>query len=96
MNDRNNNTFIAIMFKKLVPRSYWYHSFGLKDYWQKKMNSDAPQCLLKYDSVRESVKIVDKARLKLEQFYGAFIVLFVGYALSLIQFLRELFIRRFL
>jgi len=60
------------------------------------MNPDAPQCLLKYDSVGESVKIVDKARLKLEQFYGAFIVLFVGYALSLIQFIREIFIRKFL
>jgi len=40
----------------------------------------------------EAVQLVDKVRLKLEQFYVAFAILFAGYALSLIQFLRERFI----
>jgi len=50
------------------------------------------QCDLKYNSNGESVKLVDRARFKLKQFYVAFAVLFAGYALSFIQFLRERFI----
>ena len=57
------------------------------------MLREAPQCQLKYNSKGESIKVVDKARIKLEQLYGAFYVLFIGYLLALAQFLRERFIR---
>jgi len=63
------------------------------DYWIKKIFPSAPQCQLKYNSRGECVKIVDQARLKLEQFYIAFAILFGGYVLALLQFLRERFIR---
>ena len=52
------------------------------------------QCKLDYNHRGESIKLVDRARLKLEQFYVAFIILFVGYVLALIQFIREGFISR--
>ena len=51
------------------------------------------QCLIQYNKNGESVELVERVRLKLEQFTVAFIVLFVGYVLALIQFLRERFIR---
>ena len=70
-----------------------YHAFGLGEYWIKKYSPSAPQCQLKYNSRGECVKIVDKGRLKLEQFYIAFAVLFGGYVLALLQFMRERFIR---
>ena len=53
----------------------------------------APQCQLKYNNRGECVNVVDQARLKLEQFYIAFGVLFGGLFLASLQFLRERFIR---
>jgi len=50
------------------------------------------QCLLQYNNAGESVQLVERVRFKLEQFRVAFIVLFIGYVLALIQFIRELFI----
>ena len=47
------------------------------------------QCLLQYNKNGESVQLVDRVRFKLEQFRVAFIVLFIGYFLALIQFIRE-------
>ena len=52
------------------------------------------QCLLQYNNKGESVQLVDRARLKLEQFTVAFAVLFIGYVLALLQFIRERFILR--
>ncbi len=43
----------------------------------------AKQCRLHYNSEGESVKLIDRARIKLEQFYLAFIVLFIGYSVPL-------------
>ncbi len=54
---------------------------------------DAPQCQLKYNQQGECVNLVNQARLKVEQFYIAFAVLFGGYILSLLQFIRERFTR---
>lgn len=48
--------------------------------------------MLKYNSQGESVQMVDKARLKLKQFYVPFAVLFIGYVLAFFQYLRERFI----
>jgi len=73
------------------PRSLWFHAYGLNEYWRKKTFHVAPQCMLQYDSQGESVQLVDKARLKLEQFYVPFGALFIGYVLTLIQFLKERF-----
>ena len=74
-------------------RSFWYVQLGFPDYWTNKVYVPVPrQCLLQYNNKGEDVKLVDRAQLKLEQFYVAFIVLFVGYVLALLQFLRERFI----
>ena len=53
----------------------------------------AKQCRLHYNSEGESIKLVDRARIILEQFYLAFLVLFIGYAIALFQFTREYLIR---
>ncbi len=50
------------------------------------------QCLLQYNKNGEVVQLMDLARLKLGQLYVAFIVLFVGYIMAFMQFLRERFI----
>ena len=73
--------------------SLYWHSFGAQEYWKKKWQPKAPQCRLKYNSNGETVQLADLTRLKLEQFTVAFGVLFVGYCLSLMQFLRERFIK---
>jgi len=74
-------------------RSFRYISTGLNKYWAKKLRQGAPQCRLQYNSQGESVKLAELSPLKLEQFYVAFAILFCGYALALIQFLGERFIR---
>ena len=73
-------------------RSFWWHSLGFQSYWMKKLNPIARQCLLNYNNQGESVKPVERARLKLEQLYIPFIVLFIGYVLALMQIIRERFI----
>jgi len=74
-------------------RSFWFAAFGLAQYWAKKTVPLAKQCWLQYDIRGEFVQLVDKVPLKLEQFYLAFVVLFIGYLLALMQFIRERFIR---
>ena len=59
-----------------------------------KLMSAPHQCLLEYNNKGESVQVVERVRLKLEQFTVAFVVLFIGYVLALLQFLRERFILR--
>lgn len=49
--------------------------------------------MIQYNNKGESVQMVDKARLKLKQFYIPFAALLIGYVLALVQFLRERFIR---
>jgi len=49
--------------------------------------------MLKYNSQGESVHLVDKARIKLEQLYVAFIVLLIGHFFAMVQFLRERYTR---
>ncbi len=70
-------------------RSFWWHSLGLQEYWKKKMVPKTPQCKLDYNNRGEAVQLVERARIKLEQFYVAFAVLFAGYFLALLQFIRE-------
>ena len=84
---------VFTLIENFFIRSFWYVSLGFPDYWTNKVYVPVPrQCLLHYNSNGEDVKLVDKAQLKLDQFYVAFIVLFVGYVLALLQFLRERFI----
>jgi len=64
-------------------------AFGLGNYWDNKLSPRSKECRLNYNNGDESVHVVDKSRLKLEQFYLAFLVLFIGYCLALVQFIRE-------
>ena len=91
----NMNQFIRALyeFNSMLYRSLWWNSLGFQAYWTNKLTPVPRQCLLQYNNNGEDVKIVERARLKLEQFSVAFIVLFAGYVLAIIQFLRERFIR---
>ena len=84
----DNNIFIIYY----INRSFLYSQFVLLLYWTNTMIPAQSQCQLQYNDKGENVKLVNGARIKLEQFYVAFIVLFVGYVLALLQFLRERFI----
>jgi len=44
---------------------------------------------MNYVNGDENVQMVDQTRLKLKQFYLAFILLFIGYFLAILQFIRE-------
>lgn len=72
-----------------ISRSFWWHSFGLTLYWEKRLAPRAEQCRLDYNSRGGTVQISQLAPFKLEQFYFAFLVLFIGYILALLQFIRE-------
>ncbi len=84
------NIITTLIFN--IDRSFLYAQFGLMLYWTNKMIPAQSQCQLHYNDNGEYVKLVNGARIKLEQFYVAFVVLFVGYILALLQFLRERFI----
>ena len=66
-----------------------YSSLGFTDYWVKKLARRADQCRLDYNSRGGTVQMIQLAPLKLNQFYLAFLVLFVGYILAMFQFVRE-------
>ena len=70
-------------------RSLWYFNFGLTDYGKKDMKRK--RCLLNYNSQGFSTKRSSN-RIKLELFYLPFLILFIGYLLAFVQFLREKFI----
>jgi len=74
---------LYIALRKLIlffnHRSYWWHAFGLQNYWTKKLSREASQCQLKYNSNGESIKVVDKVRIKLGQLYVVFYILFTCY-----------------
>ena len=56
----------------------------------KSKNLSNKQCLLKYNSNGFSTGVTDpNTRLKLQQFYFAFLVLFFGLLISFVQFMRE-------
>ena len=56
----------------------------------KTQNLQNEQCLLKYNSNGFSTGVTDKnTRLKLQQFYFAFLVLFFGLLISFVQLMRE-------
>ncbi len=80
------------MYIQIVSSIVW-HSLGLHTYWMRRFLPVAKQCRLRYNNQDESVKLVEQARIQLKQFYLAFLVLFIGYILALIQFIRERFIR---
>ena len=84
--------YIFVLLSVFFKRSFQFREYGLRDYWLEKTVPKTTQCDLKYNSNGEFVHLVDRARLQLKQFYLAFAVLFVGYALAFIQFLRECFI----
>ena len=76
-------------------RSFWWRSFGFQEYWKKKMVPRTSPCPLQYNNRGESIKFVERSRLKLEQFYVPFGVLLAGYSLALILFIHELLIAYF-
>ena len=79
--------FFSVVFNIL--RSLWWMAFGLGNYWDNKLSPRSKECRLRYNNGDESVQVVDTASLKLEQFYLAFLVLFIGHCLALMQFIRE-------
>ena len=72
-------------------RSYLWDSFGLQDYWRRKLAPRVDQCRLKYNSRGGSAQVIKDlaVRFKLQQYYLAFVLLFTGFALAFIQFIRE-------
>ncbi|KAK4004970.1 hypothetical protein OUZ56_006696 [Daphnia magna] len=76
-----------------VQRSLWFHAAGLREYWSVRQDKYPRQCELTYNNKGMSIKRSSN-RIKLEQFYLPFMFLIAGYALSLIQFFRELLCRR--
>jgi len=91
----NMNQFIRALYRcnSILYRSLWWNSLGFQAYWTNTFMPVPRQCLLQYNNNGEDVEIVERARLKLEQFSVAFIVLFAGYVLAIIQKLRERFVR---
>nr|CAH0098786.1 unnamed protein product [Daphnia galeata] len=61
---------------------------GLRDYWYAIHEKVPKQCQLKYNSKGVASKRSSN-RIKLEQFYLPFVILFVGYFLAFVQFCRE-------
>lgn len=79
--------FLEITF--LWFRSLWFHAAGLHDYWYFKREIYPRQCQLNYNNRGVVSKRSNSSRLKLEQFYLPFLVLFSGYMLAIVQFCRE-------
>ncbi|XP_046650818.1 glutamate receptor ionotropic, delta-2-like [Daphnia pulicaria] len=61
---------------------------GLRDYWYRNEEKLPAQCQLNYNSKGVASKR-SSSRIKLEQFYLPFLILFAGYLLALAQFCRE-------
>ena len=79
-----------------LDRSFWWHAYGLSNYWNRKLAPRAELCRLNYNSAGESVKVAGLEPLKLKQFYLAFLLLITGYLLSFIVFMMERRSLRFL
>jgi hypothetical protein len=69
-------------------RSLWFIDVGLRVYWYGKHDKLPDQCRLDYNSKGVASKRSSN-RIKLEQFYLPFLVLFCGYLLAFVQFCRE-------
>ncbi|XP_046650897.1 uncharacterized protein LOC124341986 [Daphnia pulicaria] len=68
--------------------SLWFIDVGLRVYWYGKHEKIPDQCRLDYNSKGVASKR-SSSRIKLEQFYLPFLVLFGGYLLAFVQFCRE-------
>ena len=64
---------------------------GLRDYYYGKYEKMPKECQLNYNSKGVAAKRTSN-RIKLEQFYLPFLILFFGYLLAFVQFCREKFI----
>ncbi|EFX69516.1 hypothetical protein DAPPUDRAFT_113577 [Daphnia pulex] len=68
--------------------SLWFIDIGMRVYWYGKHDKLPDQCRLDYNSKGVASKRSSN-RIKLEQFYLPFLVLFCGYLLAFVQFCRE-------
>ncbi|XP_057374702.1 glutamate receptor 2-like isoform X1 [Daphnia carinata] len=68
--------------------SLWFIDTALFDYWHAQYLKKPLQCRLNYNSKGVSTKTF-KNRVVLKQFYLPFLILFCGYFLAFLQFLRE-------
>ncbi|XP_059350682.1 glutamate receptor ionotropic, delta-1-like isoform X2 [Daphnia carinata] len=68
--------------------SQWFIDVGLRDYWYGQHDKQPEKCKLQYNSKGVATKRFSK-RIKLQQFYLPFLILFSGCLLALIQFCRE-------
>ncbi len=71
-----------------LSRSLWYHASGIYNYWFVLREKYPKQCMLRYNSNGQSTTRSSR-RLKLKQFYLPFLILFGGYVLAFIHFIRE-------
>lgn len=69
-----------------IDRSFWWHAFGLSNYWSRKLTPGAELCPLDYNSGGESVKVAELEPYQLKLFYLAFLTLVIGLLLSIIDF----------
>ncbi|XP_046461748.1 glutamate receptor ionotropic, delta-2-like [Daphnia pulex] len=72
--------------------SLWFHAAGLHDYWYFKLEKFPRNCQLNYNNKGVVTKRSSRSRLKLQQFYLPFLILFSGFMLAIVQFCRERFI----
>jgi hypothetical protein len=72
-------------------RSLWFFDTGLRDYWFEAYENPPEKCRLDFNSKGVVTKKFDN-QIKLEHFYLPFLILFGGYLLAFMQFLREKFI----
>ena len=70
-------------------RAMWYYSSGIFNYWYVVREKYPKECMLTYNSKGQSLRKLSHRRLKLEQFYLPFLILFGGYFLAFMQFIRE-------
>ncbi|KAI9560828.1 hypothetical protein GHT06_011780 [Daphnia sinensis] len=68
--------------------SLWFIDVGLRAYWYDEHEKQPEKCKLQYNSKGVSTKRFSK-RIKLQQFYLPFLILFSGYMLAFFQFCRE-------
>ncbi|XP_057372903.1 glutamate receptor ionotropic, delta-1-like isoform X1 [Daphnia carinata] len=68
--------------------SLWFIAIGMREYWYAEHDKQPEKCKLQYNSKGVATKRSSK-RIKLQQFYLPFLILFSGYLLAFIQFCRE-------
>ncbi|XP_046651950.1 uncharacterized protein LOC124342817 [Daphnia pulicaria] len=79
-------------YKEEIQRaSLWFYDTGLRDHWFDVYEKPPGQCRLDYNSKGVATKRSSN-QIKLEQLHLPFLILFGGYLIAFMQFLREKFI----